>query len=180
MSRIDGARLSLWCLESGRPSAFQNLQKALILMLAGYPWPTFEASSLSSIQDLRTCIISVEFLNTQLFFVYLFQFFKIYVFQCIKAQMHVFKNLVTSIYHLNCLSKSNNKRGTFFLRFLFIFFDVDRFLKSLLNLLQYCFCLMFWFFGHEACGILAPWPGIEPTPPALEGEVLTTGPPGES
>ena len=35
---------------------------------------------------------------------------------------------------------------------------------------------MFWFFGCEACGILAPWPGIEPVPPALEGEVLTTGP----
>ena len=37
---------------------------------------------------------------------------------------------------------------------------------------------MFWFFGHEACGILAPQPGIEPTPPALEGEVSnhrTTG-----
>ena len=34
-------------------------------------------------------------------------------------------------------------------------------------------------FGHEACGILVPWPGIEPTPPAIEGEVLTTGPPRE-
>ena len=34
---------------------------------------------------------------------------------------------------------------------------------------------MFWFFGCEACGILIPWPGIEPVPPALEGEVLTTG-----
>ena len=31
---------------------------------------------------------------------------------------------------------------------------------------------MFWFFAHEACGILAPWPGIEPAPPTLEGEVL--------
>ena len=39
---------------------------------------------------------------------------------------------------------------------------------------------MFGFFGHEACGILAPWPGIEPTPTALEGEVLTTEPPGKS
>ena len=28
--------------------------------------------------------------------------------------------------------------------------------------------------------ILAPQPGIEPTLPALEGEVLTTGPPGKS
>ena len=39
---------------------------------------------------------------------------------------------------------------------------------------------MFGFFGHEACGILAPWPGIEPTPTALEGEVLAAEPPGKS
>ena len=39
---------------------------------------------------------------------------------------------------------------------------------------------MFWFFGHEAYGILAPPPGIEPAPLALEGEVLTPGPPGKS
>ena len=32
---------------------------------------------------------------------------------------------------------------------------------------------MFWFFGHEACEILAPQPAL----PALEGEMLTTGPP---
>ena len=37
---------------------------------------------------------------------------------------------------------------------------------------------MFWFFGLEACEVLAPWPGIEPTLPALE--VLTTEPPGKS
>ena len=57
--------------------------------------------------------------------------------------------------------------------YLFIF-------KSLLNLLQYCFCSVFWFFSHKACGILAPRPGIEPTPPALEGKVLINGPPGKS
>ena len=39
---------------------------------------------------------------------------------------------------------------------------------------------MFWFFDQEACGILAPWPGIKPTPPAMEGEVLTTGLAGKS
>ena len=39
---------------------------------------------------------------------------------------------------------------------------------------------MFWFFGHKARGILALWSGIKPTPPALEGEVLTTGLPGKS
>ena len=37
---------------------------------------------------------------------------------------------------------------------------------------------MCWFFGPMACGILAPRPGIEPTSPSLEGEVLTTRPPG--
>ena len=54
------------------------------------------------------------------------------------------------------------------------------FFKSLLSLLQHCFYFMFWFFGHEVCGILSPQPGLEPMPPALEGEVLTTGPPGRS
>ena len=39
---------------------------------------------------------------------------------------------------------------------------------------------MFWFFGWEACGILTPQQEIELAPPALEGEVLTTGPPGKS
>ena len=58
-----------------------------------------------------------------------------------------------------------------------MFFDVGQF-KSL-----YWICysaasvLCFVFFGHEARGILVPQPGIEPAPPALEGEVLTTGPP---
>ena len=60
------------------------------------------------------------------------------------------------------------------------FFWCWLFLKSLLNLLQYCFCFLFWFFGRKACGILAPRPGIEPSPPPLEGEVLTAGPPGKS
>ena len=36
-----------------------------------------------------------------------------------------------------------------------------------------------WPLGCEACGILAPRPGIEPAPAALEDEVPTTGPPGK-
>ena len=36
---------------------------------------------------------------------------------------------------------------------------------------QYCFCFMFWFFGQEACDLLAPQPGIKPVPPALEGRL---------
>ena len=39
---------------------------------------------------------------------------------------------------------------------------------------------MFWFFGLKAYRILTPWPGVEPSAPALEGEVLTTLLPGES
>ena len=49
-----------------------------------------------------------------------------------------------------------------FLKKYFLFFWCGPFLKSLLDLLQYCFCFMFCFFGLEACGILVPWPGIEP------------------
>ena len=39
---------------------------------------------------------------------------------------------------------------------------------------------MFWFSSLEACEVLAPSPGIKPMPPALEGKILTTGPPGKS
>ena len=46
----------------------------------------------------------------------------------------------------------------------FFFWCVLFFFKSLLNLLQHCFCFMFWFFGDEACGILAPRPDIKPIP----------------
>ena len=37
------------------------------------------------------------------------------------------------------------------------------------------------FWPHPAaCGISVPQPGIEPIPPALEGKILTSGPPGKS
>ena len=54
------------------------------------------------------------------------------------------------------------------------------FLKSLLNVLQYCFCFMFWYFGHKTCWILALPLRFKPTPSPLQGKVLTTGPPGKS
>ena len=53
------------------------------------------------------------------------------------------------------------------------------FLKSLLNLLQYCFCCCFYFFaGRPVESQLQP--GIEPTPLALRGRILNTGSPGKS
>ena len=57
---------------------------------------------------------------------------------------------------------------------------MDHFKSLYLILLQYCFCFIFWFFGPDVCEILVPQPGIKPTPPALEGEVLSTGPPWKS
>ena len=38
---------------------------------------------------------------------------------------------------------------------------------------------MFWLFGLEAGGILAPALGTEPALPPLEGRILTTGSPGK-
>ena len=35
-------------------------------------------------------------------------------------------------------------------------------------------------FWCKACGVIAPWPGIELPFPSLEGKVLTTGLPGKS
>lgn len=46
-----------------------------------------------------------------------------------------------------------------------IFFFVDHFLKSLSNLLQYCFCFMFWLFGPEAGGSQLPDQGPNPYTP---------------
>ena len=47
----------------------------------------------------------------------------------------------------------------------FVCFWCGPFLKSLLSLLQYCFCSVFWFFDRKAFGIWNPQPGIEPPPP---------------
>ena len=47
-------------------------------------------------------------------------------------------------------------------------------------LLLYVLIFLWWGGALEACGILAPPPGIKPAPHTLEGEVLTTEPPGKS
>ena len=86
--------------------------------------------------------------------------------------------LVIFFKYLLAVSVSSLEKGHF--RSIALFFFFFCFLKSLLNLLQYCFYFLVLVFGHEACAILAPWLGMEPTAPALEGEILTTGPPGKS
>ena len=68
------------------------------------------------------------------------------------------------------------------------FLDVDHFLKVFIEFVMILLLGGFFFFffafvlcfGREACGILALQSGVKPTPPTLEDEVLTTGPPGKS
>ena len=64
--------------------------------------------------------------------------------------------------------------------FILRIFNVGQFLKSLLNLLQYCFCFMVCFFGHETCGILTASSWIELAPLHWKVKFLTPGVPGKS
>ena len=64
-----------------------------------------------------------------------------------------------------------------------ITFEIKKFFfTSSIADFQYCvYLFIFNFWPHlVACGILVPQPGIEPTLPALEGEILTTGLPEKS
>ena len=85
---------------------------------------------------------------------------------------------------LFALDKQLSTWGTVFsdlsVVFVFAFFLYGPFLKSLLGLLWYYFCFLFWFFSHEACGILVSQPGVELALPVLEGQVLTSGLPGKA
>ena len=59
----------------------------------------------------------------------------------------------------------------------------EDFIEFAITLLLFYGFVFFFFFlegvGQEVCGVLAARPGIKPTTPALEGQVLTTGPPGK-
>ena len=63
---------------------------------------------------------------------------------------------------------------SFFLSFLFFcFFDVDHLKKVFIEFVTILLLFYVLIFGQEACGILAPRPGIVPTAPGLEGKVFT-------
>ena len=68
------------------------------------------------------------------------------------------------------------QREFFFSRFFLSWTSFEVFIEFVTILLLFLWVLC--FFGPKTCGILAPQPEIKPTPPALEDEVLTTGPPG--
>ena len=81
------------------------------------------------------------------------------------------KHLLSSYYYLHFLF--------YFFNFfsLFLMWTIFKVFIKLITILLLCY---FWFFGHEACGFLAPQPGLKPTSPALEGKVLTNGLPRKS
>ena len=80
---------------------------------------------------------------------------------------------------------------TYFTKFwkfsaILLFFYKDFFMWTICKVYLICYNIVsvLWgflvlFFGCEACGILAPWPGVEPSLSALEGGVLTTRPTGK-
>ena len=72
------------------------------------------------------------------------------------------------------------KNPTFLLDFFFLMWTISKVFIEFVTILL--LLLMFWFFGQQACVILAPQPRIEPpqhTYLTLEGKVLTTRPPGK-
>ena len=86
---------------------------------------------------------------------------------------------LASFFHEDISHPDKLSFGIFFLK---IFFILCAPLKKKKNgyWISYNTASMFCFYGHEACGILAARPGTEPTPPALEGDVITTGLLGKS
>ena len=99
-----------------------------------------------------------------------------------KFTAHVTSSMKTAI---SCRGKLRSRKGaterdlgsaTPF-TFYFFFFDVNHLKKSLLNLLQCCFCCLSSSFQALRWHLSFL---TEPHPSALEGEVLTTEPPGRS
>ena len=54
--------------------------------------------------------------------------------------------------------------------FFFLMWTIKKVFIEFVTILLLFYVLIF---GQEACGILAPRPGIEPTAPGLEGKVFT-------
>ena len=70
--------------------------------------------------------------------------------------------VLTNILGLLCNFKK------YFIKFFLIWIIFKVFIEFVTMLLLFYVL----FFGQEACGIIAPGPGIKPIPPALDGEAL--------
>ena len=75
----------------------------------------------------------------------------------------------------HCISLCYMHQGLFFFFLIKKNFYTWTVFKLFIEFVTILLLFYVWCFGPDACGVLAPWPGIEPSPPALQGKVLTTG-----
>ena len=74
-------------------------------------------------------------------------------------------NTASSFSAMVCINKILSQDKTLDGKVCFVLFFLEDFclfcgpfLKSVLNLLECCFCFMSWIFGFKACGFLVPCP----------------------
>ena len=98
--------------------------------------------------------------------------------------MHIYTYILHTHMHVNAHLLLNLSQYIFEYLLFFRFFILSFRSSCLLFSLSLFFCLFFFwgFFGpcFAACGILVPWPGIEPMPPAVEAWSLNRWTPGKS
>ena len=99
--------------------------------------------------------------------------FKIYYLMCLQKIIEIHRHYIHIWFSPYFCWPHCHRPISIFIVKIFFFLWCGPFLKFFLNLLQYCFCSMSWVFSPEAYGILDPWSGTKPTPPA-------NGPPGKS
>ena len=98
------------------------------------------------------------------------------IFQGTEKTVHIFNNCMLLIQTFTILFLYLHWLAAFLRFFWWGAFLVLSAFVTVLLVLSVVLCF---FFFHNACAILAPRQGIKPTLPALEGEVLTTGPSGK-
>ena len=74
---------------------------------------------------------------------------------------HVYTRIYTQA-HINKQQQRWNLWG--FLSWFFFFFNMDHFFKAFIEMVTISLLFYVLVFGPIACGIIAPWQGIEPTP----------------
>ena len=88
--------------------------------------------------------------------------------------------LLQNLQEVVCLLAQHTDDDYFLSFFFQIFWCGPFFLMNFKIFIEFVILLLSYvweFSGHGACEVLAPQPGIRPAPPALKGEVLTSGSP---
>ena len=91
------------------------------------------------------------------------------------ASSHVKMFVLTRCLPIRIWAKTTVQKHTYCVYFYRIFLK-----QVFVEFVTILFLFNLGLFGHETCGIWSPQTGIKPIPFALEGAVLTTGPPQNS